>query len=122
METSAISAFSIRDYPLQDGVHAVEVVGELDVLVAPELRETLVRLVESGTTCLLVDLSETTFIDSTALGVLYGRLHDLESSGGSLSVVCRNPNVLRTFQIAGMERAFAIFGTRDDFIAQRRQA
>jgi anti-sigma B factor antagonist len=122
METSAVSSFSIRDYPLEGGVQAVEVIGELDVLVAPELRETLVRLIESGTTCLLVDLSETTFIDSTAIGVLYGRLSELESSGGSLSIVCRNPNVLRTFQIAGMDRAFAIFGTRDDFLAQRRQA
>jgi anti-sigma B factor antagonist len=122
MGTRAVKSFSLRDYPLDDSTHAIEASGELDVLVAPELRETLIRLIESGTTCLLVDLSETTFIDSTAIGVLYGRLQELEPSGGSLSIVCHDANVLRTFQIAGMDRAFAIYATRDDFAAKRGQA
>ena len=114
------SPFCIREYALDGEVHAVEVEGELDVLVAPTLRETLVRLIEAGRKTLLVDLSEVTFIDSTAIGVLYGRVSELRPSGGSLSVVSSDPNVLRTFQVAGMDGAFAIFATRVEFAAQRR--
>jgi anti-sigma B factor antagonist len=122
METREVSSFAVRDYQLADAIHVIEVTGELDVLVAPELRDSLVRLIEAGTTCLLVDLTETTFIDSTAIGVLYGRLNELEPCGGSMAIVCPDPNVLRTFQIAGMDRAFTIFATRNDFVAQRREA
>lgn len=115
---SATPPFSIRDYALDGEVHVVEVVGELDLLVAPDLRDTLVRLIEVGRTTLLVDLAGVTFIDSTAIGVLYGRASELRPSGGSLSVVCSDPNVVRTFRVAGMDGAFAIFAARDDFASR----
>jgi anti-sigma B factor antagonist len=49
-----------------------EVVGELDVYTAPQLRERTVEAINDGETCLIVDMGGVTFIDSTGIGVLVG--------------------------------------------------
>jgi anti-sigma B factor antagonist len=91
--------------------HVVSESGELDLQAAPTLRDLLCRLVELGTRHCLVDLTETTFVDSTTLGVLTGQLVRLRAEGGSLALVCTNDYVLRTIGIAGMDRVFTIYPT-----------
>ena len=122
MAAGARSAFSVRDYALDDRIGVVEVTGELDVLVAPQLRGALVQLIEAGRVNVVVDLSASTFIDSTAIGVLYARVPELETGGGSLSLVCPDANLLRTFEVAGMSRAFPISATLDDFAPAQQTA
>ena len=68
----------------QDGVR---VFGELDLHAAPALRMELTRLIAEGHRDVVVDLTETTFLDSTALGALAGRFRELRSRGGSLAVI-----------------------------------
>lgn len=82
--------------------------GEIDAYAALSLREMLISLADDGRVRVVVDMSEATFIDSTSIGVLVGHLRRVRRAGGSLSVVCANENVLRTFEIAGVEREFEI--------------
>jgi anti-sigma B factor antagonist len=91
--------------------------GELDLQVAPELRDLLCRLIELGAQDVVVDLSRATFIDSTAIGVLTGRLKHLRAKDGSLVLVCTNDFLMRTFEIAGMDRVFEIYATLPDALA-----
>jgi anti-sigma B factor antagonist len=81
------------------------------------LRETLIRLADLGRLDLVVDMSDATFVDSTVIGVLIGRLKALRGAGGSLRVVCQNENVLRTFEVAGIQRAFVTHGTLPEALA-----
>ena len=96
--------YEVRSWEAGRFAHVVTASGELDLHSAPALRETLVRLTELGRMDLVVDMAEATFVDSTVIGVLAGRLKVLREAGGSLSLVCHNENVLRTFEIAGIER------------------
>jgi anti-sigma B factor antagonist len=98
--------------------HVVAGAGEFDLHAAPELRDLLCRLMELGTMDFVVDLTEATFIDSTAIGVLTGRLRHLEAKGGSLVLVCANRSVLRTIGIAGMDRVFEIYPTLAEALAR----
>ncbi|HEY0633165.1 MAG TPA: anti-sigma factor antagonist [Thermoleophilaceae bacterium] len=82
--------------------------GEIDAHAAPFLRDTLMSLAASGRTQLIIDMTAATFIDSTAIGVLVGHLRRMGEAGGSLTVACANENVLRTFEIAGLERELEI--------------
>jgi anti-sigma B factor antagonist len=100
------------------GDHVVSCSGELDLRAAPELRDLLCRLIDLGTTDLVVDLTHATFVDSTAIGVLTGRLKFLGAKGGSLVLVCTNDFLLRTFEIAGMDRVFEIYPTLPDALAR----
>lgn len=94
----------------------VAIEGELDLSAAPRLKWMLVDLLESGRTRLVVDLSLASFMDSTALGVLLGVKRRLEGEA-RLAIVCARPNVLKIFEFAGVDGAFAIFPTLDEALA-----
>ncbi len=92
----------------------VRVLGELDLHAAPALRMELTRLIAEGHRDVVVDLTETTFLDSTALGALAGRFRELRSRGGSLAVITNNENVLYTLEIAGVAQALRVCRTREE--------
>ncbi len=101
----------------------ISVEGELDLSTAPRLKWMLVDALEEGHTLLVVDLTCATFMDSTALGVLIAVKRGL-SGGDRLAIVCVRRNVLKIFEFAGMDGAFAIFSTLDEALAyaQGREA
>jgi anti-sigma B factor antagonist len=92
----------------EDGTHVVTVGGEVDMGAAPELRATIGAILEEGAVRLVVDLTDATFIDSTSIGVLMGAKHRLRAAGGSLEIVCTEPNLLRIFEIVGLDRQLSI--------------
>jgi anti-sigma B factor antagonist len=115
------AAFDLRHWSGGTRAHVVAVSGELDLQAAPELRDLLMRLIELGLDELVVDLSETTFIDSTTIGVLTGRQRQLRAVDGELRIVCSNPDILRTFEISGMARVFRVHPTMSDALASVRE-
>jgi anti-sigma B factor antagonist len=86
----------------------VRAAGELDVNTAPELREQLARLVSEGARKIVVDLTDVSFVDSTALSVLVSALKRLRQADGDLELASPNPSVRRVFEITGLTRLFAI--------------
>ena len=63
---------------------------------------------------MIVDLTETTFIDSSSLGVLIGAHRRLLRLQGRLVVVCNNDAIVKTFRITGLDGVFTIVGTLDE--------
>jgi anti-anti-sigma factor len=91
----------------------ISVQGELDLATAPRLKWPLVDAIDAGRRRLIVDLAGVTFMDSTALGVLIGIRRTLKL-GGRLAIVCTNADVLKIFEISGLDAAFPIFPTLDE--------
>ena len=108
--------FGIYQRELDSRTSVISVEGELDLSTAPRLKWMLVDALEARHVLLVVDLSLATFMDSTALGVLVGVKRRLES-GERLIVVCGGRDVLKIFEYAGMDEAFAIFPTLDEALA-----
>jgi len=100
-----------------DGRTVVAVAGEIDVYTAPQLREQLDRQIDAGTRDLVVDLSSVTFMDSTGLGVLVGRLKQIRLNEGSMRLVCNQDRVLKVFVITGLDKVFAIHATVDEALS-----
>lgn len=94
----------------EDGPDRYEIAvgGELDLGAAPALQGTIDHLLEDGATTLVIDLSETRFIDSTSVGILIATLNRLKATGGTLEVVCTEPNLLRVFEIVGLDKQLPI--------------
>ena len=88
--------------------------GEVDVYTAPQLKQQLVRLLESGTKELVVDLTKVEYLDSTALGVLIGGLRRMRERDGNMVLVCPSPRILRVFEITGLDKIFEIYNSLDD--------
>jgi anti-sigma B factor antagonist len=97
--------------------------GEIDFEASPRLRQCIFEHITPSITRVVLDLSLATFIDSTAIGVLVGasnRLHEV--SGGSLAVICTDENVLRIFEIAGIDTMLTLYGSRDEAFAAHTRA
>ncbi|HBO54710.1 STAS domain-containing protein [Janibacter terrae] len=85
-------------------VHIVHVSGEIDVTSAAVLRDALEALIADGRRRLTLDLSAVTFMDSTGLGIVVGRLKRLSRHGGTMTVAAAHPRVLRVFSITGLDQ------------------
>ena len=109
--------FALTEDPLDADRHVVAVRGEIDLFTAPELKSALSEAIESGHMRIVVDLTDTTFLDSTALGVLIGAVKRLRSRDGALVIVNVDQNIAKTFEITGLDQIFTILSTRNDAIA-----
>ncbi|MDQ5841014.1 MAG: STAS domain-containing protein [Chloroflexota bacterium] len=98
-------------------VTIVHVGGEIDVYTAPVLRERLDEHISEGRHQLVVDLEGVTFMDSTALGVLVGRLKLVRVKGGTLRLTCSSERILKVFSITGLDKVFQIFPSVDEALA-----
>src|SRR3954468_14732973 len=108
--------FSLSQESLDAERHVVAVRGEIDLFTAPELKSALAEAIESGHSRIVVDLTDTTFLDSTALGVLIGAVKRLRSRDGRLTIVNVDDNIAKTFEITGLDQIFPISATRDEAV------
>src|ERR1044072_3042733 len=108
--------FAITEQPIDAERHVLAVRGEIDLFTAPELKQVLAESIEAGRNRIIVDLTETTFLDSTALGVLIGAVKRLPTRSGALAIVNVDENIAKTFEITGLDQIFTILPTREDAI------
>lgn len=108
--------FTLNQEALDDQRHVVAVGGEIDLFTAPELKAAIGEALESGHTRIVVDLTATTFLDSTALGVLIGAVKRLRSRDGVLTIVNTDPNIAKTFEITGLDQIFTIRPSREEAV------
>ena len=106
--------FGIEDRQIDDGTHVVSVAGEIDLFTAPEFKQRVSAPIDAGRTRLIVDLTGTTFIDSSSLGVLIGAHRRLRRLNGSLVIVVSGEAILKTFRITGLDGVFTIVPTLDE--------
>lgn len=106
--------FSVDDRPLGDEGHLVSVAGEIDLFTAPEFKQRIGAPIDAGAVRLVVDLSQTTFVDSSSLGVLIGAHRRLRRRGGSMTVVTDNDAIVKTFRITGLDGVFTLVATLQD--------
>ncbi|MEX0674709.1 MAG: STAS domain-containing protein [Gaiellaceae bacterium] len=108
--------FDITTEQLGEGRHVISLSGEVDLYTAPEFKQQLLEVISQGAETVIVDLTNTTFIDSTTLGVLVGGVKRLRPNGGQLSLVCSDRNITKIFEITGLDRVFTIHETREEAV------
>jgi len=105
--------FDIKTEELGGNAYVIGLAGEVDLYTAPEFKQQLLDVIGKGARKVVVDFSDTTFIDSTTLGVLVGGVKRLRTNDGQLSLVCSDRNITKIFEITGLDRVFTIYGTRE---------
>ena len=108
--------FSIDTEQVGDNRHVIALTGEVDLYTAPEFKQQLLELIGRGANEVVVDFSDTTFIDSTTLGVLVGGVKRLRPNGGRLSLVCNDRNITKIFEITGLNKVFPIYESRAEAV------
>ena len=104
----------------------VSVSGELDLYTAERVRSGIDEADAVGADTVVIDLSEISFIDSTALGVLVQESKRLEGRGHSLVLVTNDPRTRRVLEVTGLDRVLSTYATLhdalDDLVPQRAVA
>src|SRR5579859_6307596 len=91
----------------------VDLTGEIDVYTSPKVKETITDLIDKGHYNLVINLENVRYIDSTGLGVLIGGLKRVREHGGTVNLVCTNPQIKKIFDITGLVKIFGIYDDVD---------
>jgi anti-sigma B factor antagonist len=97
----------------------ISIEGDLDLSTAPRLKWMLSDALDAGHEELVIDLSLTTFMDSTALSVLVGVDRGL-GVDARMAIVCPRSTVLKIFEFSGLDGMFMICSTVDEALAYTR--
>lgn len=111
------SHVSLSDEAVDADTQLLRARGELDLYAAPELKRRLASAIDAGKTRIVVDLTDASFMDSTALGVLLGALKRLRVRDGALAVASEQPTILRILEVTGMNQVLDLHKTADDALA-----
>jgi anti-sigma B factor antagonist len=100
----------------EGGWTIVSVVGELDLAVAPRVRQVVVAALDPGRGVpqVVLDLGSVHFVDSSGLGVVLGVLRRVRQAGGTLRVVAVESQVVGLFELLGLDTIIDIRPSVDD--------
>ncbi len=97
--------FRVERHVDPDGVGVVVAPhGELDMATVDRVRAEVDDVLGAGTRAVVLDLRGVTFLDSTALSMLFAVHGAAARRGGELSVVNGNPRVSRLLDLTGAWR------------------
>lgn len=99
------------------GVTVLELVGEHDMTTTQELRASIDRALE-GSGGIVVDLSETEFIDSSVVHALHDARRELEATARQLVIQIRTHSVVkRVLELTELTKLAALAEEREQAIA-----
>jgi anti-anti-sigma factor len=115
--------FKVSERELENGARDIQVEGELDLAVAGELDEVLVKACEQCER-VLVGLERCAFIDSSGIAVILRAHSRMQEDGNRLVVYGPTAQVLRVLSMTGLtsnglvfdsaEKALAALGASED--------
>jgi anti-sigma B factor antagonist len=103
---------SVTTAKVGENAYVLALSGELDLYSTPLLVAELEALAPDGADVVL-DLSEVSFIDSTALGAILLGGRRLHESGGGMALVSSNPTTTRLLTIVGIDRVVPVYETTE---------
>ncbi|HEX8208374.1 MAG TPA: STAS domain-containing protein [Solirubrobacteraceae bacterium] len=92
----------LRETPGPADFRKLSVGGELDLGTAAQLRVAIGTLMGTGCRHLVVDLAETTFMDSSGLAALVWAAHRMHAAGGELTVAHPTEQIRKVLEITGV--------------------
>jgi anti-sigma B factor antagonist len=97
----------VNEQPLGDG-HLIDARGEIDHVSTPLVADALRRATLDGGGPVVLDLTDTTFIDSAGISTLLNGLRRLTRLRRKLIVVCPPGPARRVFELLGLVGTFEI--------------
>jgi len=99
------------------GVTVVRVDGQLIVGNRHQLKELIQTALDQGARRILVDFSETGYIDSSGLGALVSISKKIREAGGELRLSGLNEDLRSLFELTKLDTLFAIAETPKQALA-----
>ncbi|WP_448337850.1 STAS domain-containing protein [Chloroflexus aurantiacus] len=95
--------------PVGEQAAVVQLRGRLDLLVANDVKQRLVKAVNEGYRLLVIDMSDVSFVDSSGLGALIGGLKAARLAGGDLRLAQPGAQALAMLELTTLNRVLRPF-------------
>ena len=93
----------------KDGELCIILHGEIDHHTAVSVRSEIDSIIyEIRPQCVVLDMSEIDFMDSSGLGLIMGRYTLMQKIGGELTLRSPNERIMKILKLAGLERIIKI--------------
>lgn len=99
--------------------NVLQLEGEIDLHVSPEVAESLRTIVAKKPKVLVVDLAKVTYLDSSGLAVLIEAMQNVQGYGGKFAVANVQESVQHILEIARLDQVFQIFPDVDAALAAK---
>lgn len=97
-------------------IHVVAPSGDLDVAIAPELRELLKNIIGNGGKKILINMTNVVFIDSSCLGVLVNAHKFAIANGAVIKFAQPIEQVRKIFELTRIDKHLAFYADMDDAV------
>jgi stage II sporulation protein AA (anti-sigma F factor antagonist) len=102
-DSSSSECYSIAVTDNGDGTPVVVVKGEIDLRAAGEFWDAVQRSLAHEPRCLVIDMADTSFMDSSGLNVLLRAYNALGERREALVLRAPSPPVRRVIELAGVD-------------------
>lgn len=110
-----VTNFEIIEKNVGD-IKVIKVVGELDALVAPKLKERISKLIEMENYKFIIDFQDLVHINSLAMGILRGKLRTVKEMGGDIKLINLNEHIKTIFEMIGLDEIFEIYDSEEEAV------
>lgn len=113
-----MTGLTIRNSELPSGWQCIVVEGEIDLATVEELESAIDQAFSSNSDPLVVDLRESSFMDSTGLKALVMANRRFDEDGRSFAIAVSGGPVARLIDLSGVESSVKIVDSTDDLEAE----
>ncbi len=101
----------------KNGVVVISVqVKRATVEISGEFKQAVLHEIEENNTRIVIDMSQTEFVDSSFLGALVAGLKSATIKNGDLKIIGLQPPVRAMFELTRLYRIFDIFDNLEDAV------
>jgi anti-sigma B factor antagonist len=101
----------------RDDVAVIQIDGRFDAQSAAPVADWLEHIAATTPGRIVVDLADTTFVDSSALAVLVRAVKRCRMRGGDVRLCGVQPSVRLIFELTRLDRAFDMFADADEAVS-----
>ena len=100
---------------MKNQAHIIDVQGEVDLYSSPTMREYILKTIkQQQPRTLIIELSRVNYMDSSGIATLVEGLQLANEYQTKFKLVGLSSIVLEVFQLARLERVFAIYRTEEE--------
>lgn len=107
-----VSVEKKSDHPL------VSVAGELDLHTCAKLNDTLTSVLNDASGFIILNLEDTQYMDSTALGTIARMAKSFSDKKGEVRIVCQKSHILKLFTMSGLlKKNISVFDSEEHAVS-----
>jgi anti-sigma B factor antagonist len=104
----------IENKELPTGWHCISVTGEIDLATVPDLENAIESVFSTNSHPLVIDLRDSSFMDSTGLKALVMANRRFDADGRGFAIAVSGGPVSRLIDLSGVESSMKIVDSTED--------